>query len=102
MIAMPCSWSLPIASALRLYAPLRALAWAQGVAPVGTGKSPAAGPASDIDLVEKLLVARREYENTLRQLRAHYVQVGDLERAKWAEEELRQYHRIPKQAFRLE
>ena len=27
---------------------------------------------------------------------------GELEKARWAEEELRQYHRIPKQAFRLE
>jgi tetratricopeptide (TPR) repeat protein len=99
---MPCRWSLPVLSGLLLSATLGALAWGQTVAPVGTGKSPSAGPASDIELVEKLLVARKEYENILRQLRAHYVQVGDLERAKWAEEELRQYHRIPKQAFRLE
>jgi TolA-binding protein len=74
---------------------------AQGVAPVGTGKG-SAGPASDVELVEKLLVARREYQKTLEQLRAHYVNVGDIERAKWAEEELRQYHRIAKHAFRLD
>jgi len=28
--------------------------------------------------------------------------VGDLERKRWAEEELRQWHRVPQQAFRLE
>ncbi len=68
--------------------------------PVGGFKTPPA--TSDIDLVERLLAARRDYQITLEQLRAHYVKVGDLERARWAEEELRQYHRIPKQAYRLE
>jgi hypothetical protein len=57
---------------------------------------------SDLELVEKLLVVRHDYQVTLEQLRAHYMAVGDPERAKWAEEELIQYHRIPKQAFRLE
>jgi hypothetical protein len=57
---------------------------------------------SDLELVEKLLVVRHDYQVTLEQLRAHYMAVGDVERAKWAEEELIQYHRIPKQAFRLE
>lgn len=57
---------------------------------------------SDIELVERLLAARRDYQLTLEQLRAHYVKVGDVERTRWAEEELRQYHRIPKQAYRLE
>jgi TolA-binding protein len=74
---------------------------AQSVAAVGNGKT-TSNSTSDIELVEKLLVARREYQNILQQLRAHYLSVGDLERSKWAEEELRQYHRIPKQAFRLE
>jgi TolA-binding protein len=64
-------------------------------------KAPAKGP-SDIELVEKVLAARREYQITLETLRAHYISIGDLERAKWAEEELRQYHRIGKQAYRLD
>jgi hypothetical protein len=60
------------------------------------------GKASDVELVEKVLASRREYQVTLEALRAHYVSVGDVERARWAEEELRQYHRIAKQAYRLD
>jgi TolA-binding protein len=60
------------------------------------------GRPSDIELVEKLLVARRDYQKALENLRTHYLQGNDLERAKWAEEELLQYHRVPKQAYRLE
>jgi hypothetical protein len=57
---------------------------------------------SDLELVEHLLVVRRDYQVILEQLRAHYLAVGDVERAKWAEEELIHFHRIPKHAFRLE
>jgi TolA-binding protein len=62
----------------------------------------ASSRSSDLDLVEKLLVARKEYQKSLELLRAHYIQVGDVERAKWAEEELKQYHRMNKPAYRLE
>jgi tetratricopeptide (TPR) repeat protein len=55
-----------------------------------------------MELVERLLVARRDYQRMLEQLRAHYFHVGDLNRARMAEEELRQFHRIPKHPFRLE
>src|SRR5262249_50019031 len=57
---------------------------------------------ADLEQVEKLLVARKEYQKILEQLRVTYLKAGDLERAKWAEDELRQYHRIPHYAFRLE
>ena len=57
---------------------------------------------TDLEIVQKLLAVRRDYQATLEQLRQLYLQAGDLERARWAEEELRQYHRIPKHAFRLE
>src|SRR5712692_1405905 len=73
----------------------------QGTAP-GTSGRPPAGPASDVELVERILAARRDYMLALEQLRAHYVTAGDTERARWAEEELRQFHRIAKQAYRLE
>ena len=53
-------------------------------------------------LVERLLAARRDYQNSLEQLRAYYLANNDLERARWAEEELREFHRINKQAYRLE
>jgi hypothetical protein len=48
------------------------------------------------------LAARRDYQTALEQLRAYYLAVGDVEKARWAEEELLQFHRILKQAFRLE
>src|SRR5262249_6488405 len=57
---------------------------------------------SDIPLVEKLLAARKEYQASLEALRTHYAAAGEVERMRWAEEELRQYHRIAKQAYRLE
>jgi hypothetical protein len=67
-----------------------------------TGSGGGSKDNSDIELVEKLLVARRDYQHTLERLRAHYLTVGDMERAKWAEEELREYHRINHQAYRLD
>ena len=72
-----------------------------GNPPVGNaGANPSR--SNDIELVEKLLIIRRDYQKTLETLRVHYLQAGDIERAKWAEEELRQYHRIAKPAYRLE
>jgi hypothetical protein len=71
------------------------------VAPINAGRAPAK-PASDLELVEKLLVVRRDYQKTLEQLRKHYIDVGDQEKAGWAEEELRQYHRINHQSYRLD
>jgi TolA-binding protein len=68
--------------------------------PAGNGKAPPA--PSDIELVERLLAARREYQLALETLRNHYATTGDVERARWSEEELRQFHRIAKQAYRLE
>jgi TolA-binding protein len=70
-------------------------------APAAPSANPATG-SSDIELVERLLAARREYQTSLEQLRAHYLSVGDAEKTRWAEEELRQYHRINKNPFRLE
>jgi hypothetical protein len=70
--------------------------------PASQGKTPAGTPPSDVELVERLLGARKEYQVTLEQLRAHYISVGDVERARWAEEELKQYHLVLKQAYRLE
>jgi hypothetical protein len=57
---------------------------------------------SDVEKVERLLAARKEYQTSLEQLRLHYITTGDIERTKWAEDELVQFHRINKQAFRLE
>ncbi len=57
---------------------------------------------SDIEIVERLLAARRDYQLVLEKLRNHYAAAGDMERARWAEEELIQFHRMSKQAYRLE
>jgi hypothetical protein len=63
---------------------------------------PPSGPPTDLDKVERLLAARKEYQVSLEELRKHYLAVGDIERARWAEEELIQYHRIVKEAYRLD
>lgn len=66
----------------------------------GTGKPPA--PPDDVPLVKRVIAARLEYQSSLEQLRAHYLQQGDMERTHWVEEELLSYHRISKRAYRLE
>jgi TolA-binding protein len=58
------------------------------------------GKTNDVELVERLLAARKEYQVTLENLRTHYIQAGDIEHARWAEEELLQFHRINKQSYR--
>jgi TolA-binding protein len=63
---------------------------------------PSANGPSDITLVTQVNEARRIYQQSLEQLRNHYLTTGDSERAKWAEDELIQFHRIPKQAYRLD
>jgi tetratricopeptide (TPR) repeat protein len=82
--------------------------WAQSPsAPAPAGGNPPAAkgakpPATDIELVERLLATRRDYQNSLESLRNYYAANGDMERARWAEDELIQFHRMTKQAFRLE
>src|SRR5262245_25371440 len=58
--------------------------------------------APDIQKVERLIAARRDYQMALEGLRKHYIAAGDIERAKWAEEELIQFHRIHKHCFVLD
>ncbi|MBM4070750.1 MAG: hypothetical protein FJ271_17615 [Planctomycetes bacterium] len=86
-----------ICSALILLAAAMVIAQAQG-----PSKPPGSGDASDVELVERLIIARRDYQKSLETLRAHYLKTGDLERAKWAEEELVSYHRILKHAYKLD
>ena len=63
-----------------------------------TGKS----NGGDLELVQKLIALRRDYQKTLEQLHTHYKQAQDKERERWAEEELLSFHRIPKHAFILD
>jgi hypothetical protein len=69
-------------------------------APAAPAKSK--DPTSDIELVEKLNATRKQYQLTLEQLRYHYINVGDVERAAWVEDELRQFHRMMKYHYRLD
>src|SRR5262245_28563413 len=70
----------------------------------GKDKRPTTGGATAADhpLVERVLAARKDYQESLEALRAHYVNAGEIERARWAEDELLQYHRTSKYAYRLE
>src|SRR5579859_6492716 len=56
---------------------------------------------SEAQLVERLLAARKEYQLTLEELRKHYIRTGDLTHARWAEDELLEYHRMSHQAYLL-
>ena len=87
-----------------LLLPVGAILYAQTAkAPPDPAKGPAAGANNtDIDKVERVIAGRREYQRSLETLRAHYIAAGDMERARWAEDELMQFHRILKQSYRLE
>ncbi|GIW81149.1 MAG: hypothetical protein KatS3mg105_2956 [Gemmatales bacterium] len=78
-----------------------AVGLAQTPPPAAVGDGPPASN-SDIELVERLIAARRDYQTALERLRRHYLSTGDVERARWAEQELLEFHRIDKRAFRLE
>jgi TolA-binding protein len=71
--------------------------------PPAKGKPAAPGTkVTDAELVEKVIAARRDYQDALEKLRAHYIQDSEMEKAKWAEEELLAFHRIAKRPYRLE
>src|SRR5947209_3187747 len=70
-------------------------------APGGNSSAPGT-PSTDVEMVERVLAARHDYMVALQQLLAHYISVNDAERVKWAQEELLSYHRIKKQAYRLD
>ncbi len=69
---------LAVALGVRAQSPPAAATSAAGGGAPGT-------PPSDVELVEHLLAARKDYQISLEQLRAHYIAVGDVERARWAE-----------------
>jgi tetratricopeptide (TPR) repeat protein len=100
---VPYRWFLAVA--LGLAVGLAATVQGQGPGtgqPLAKDKAAAGAPTSDMELVERLLVARRDYQTALQKLRDYYIAQSDTERERWAAEELILYHRIPKQAYRLE
>ena len=58
--------------------------------------------ASDIELVERCINARREYEQSLKALFEHYSRVGDKLRTQWTEQELMAYHLQFKPSYNLD
>jgi tetratricopeptide (TPR) repeat protein len=73
--------------------------------------TPTSNPASkgatpehsgEVELVENVLKARKDYWTSLDKLRQHYVATNDIEKAKWVEEELKSYHRMMKYSYRLD
>lgn len=87
-----------------------AVGWAGSAAPGQTKKDkkpesgdlPPAAAASDIDLVKRTVAGRKEYEESLRELRAHYIKVGDKQRVEWAEQELMAFHVMFKPSYNLD
>ena len=80
-----------------------ALAVAVGRSRPGNRPAPAKGAkTSDVELVEKVIAARLDYRVSLEALRAHYISVNDTERARWAEQELKEFHRVDKRAYNLD
>jgi hypothetical protein len=71
-------------------------------APGGEIPPPAASSATDVQLVERTLAARKEYENSLKSLYEHYAKVGDKQRLAWAERELMAYHMLWKPSYNLD
>jgi hypothetical protein len=59
-------------------------------------------PASDVELVERAITARKDYESSLRALYEHYHRAGDKQRMQWAEQELMGYHLLFKPSYNLD
>jgi tetratricopeptide (TPR) repeat protein len=58
--------------------------------------------ASDVELVERVIAARKEYENSLKTLHEHYQRAGDKQRMQWSEKELMSYHLLWKPSYNLD
>src|SRR5262245_17849 len=66
------------------------------------GKPQNLGALRELPKVERVMAARKEYQTSLEELRKFYVTSGNVQKARWAEDELLQYHRMSKQAFILD
>jgi hypothetical protein len=61
-----------------------------------------AAASSDVELVERLITARKDYENSLKSLYEYYQRIGDRQRAQWVEHELMAYHMLLKPSYNLD
>jgi hypothetical protein len=59
-------------------------------------------PLSDVELVEKCIAARKEYESSLRALYEYYHRIADKQRSQWTEQELMGYHLLFKPSYNLD
>lgn len=85
--------------------------WALAQSPSKPATEPAKTPpaegtpppaASDVELVEKVLATRKDYENSLKALYEHYNRTGDKLRVQWVERELMGYHLMWKPSYNLD
>ena len=58
--------------------------------------------ATDVELVERVIASRKEYENSLKTLYEHYHRAGDKQRSQWIEKELMGYHLMWKPSYNLD
>jgi tetratricopeptide (TPR) repeat protein len=58
--------------------------------------------AAEITAVKRVIAARREYQASLESLRSTYANNADTEKLRWAEDEIKQFHRVPKHAYVLD
>lgn len=70
--------------------------------PTSAPKGSPADRGGEVELVEQVLKARKDYWTSLDKLRQHYVSTNEVEKTKWVEDELKSYHRIMKYSYRLD
>lgn len=74
-----------------------------GPVTLGEPTAPPAGvPSGELELVEKVIAARRVYAESLKALQDHYRATRDERRLRLAEEELRAFYRNPQPVYRIE
>jgi TolA-binding protein len=91
-------------------ASISGIAWAVAQAPDKPTKEKSSLPPeggtsttkSDVDLVERAIAARKEYEDSIKALYEHYAKVGDKARMQWAEQELLAHHLVWKPSYNLD
>ncbi len=70
--------------------------------PKPTNVPPAPAAPNDGPLVERVIASRKEYQASLVALYQQYEKSGDKEKARWVEDELKQFHLMNKPSYRLD